>query len=79
MSENLSKIDACILDFEEIFVTLTKLDTLFLKINKNTIIIYSIDVYKIIDFLSHDKTIFFVVDLILIRRISIIINVYFLY
>ena len=79
MSEGLSEIDAYILDFKGISVTLAELGTLFLEIGKDVIAIYSIGVYKVIGFLSYNEAVFSVVDLVLIYRISIMISVYFLY
>ena len=77
--KGLPKVDTYILDFKGVSVTLTELGTLFLKTSKDIIAIYSIGVYKIMSFLSYDKAIFFIVNLILIYRISIIVGVHFLY
>ena len=77
--EGLPEVDTCILDFEGISAALAKLGTLFLKIGKDVIAIYSIGVYKVIGFLSYGKAFFPIIDFILIGRVPIVISVYFLY
>ena len=77
--KGLSEVDTCILGFEGISAALAKLGTLFLKIGKDVIAIYSIGVYKVIGFLSYGKAIFPIIDFVLIGRVPIVISVYFLY
>ena len=79
LHESLPEVDTYILGFEGISVALAKLSTLFLKIGKDIIAIYSVGIYKVIGFLFYGKAIFSIIDFILIGRVSIVISVYFLY
>ncbi len=79
LPEGLSEIDAYILGFEGVSATLAELGTPFLEIGKDAIAIHSIGVHKVVGFLSHSEAVFSVVDLVLIRRIPIMISVHFLY